>query len=315
MILCITLNPCLDKTLTVPPWRPGDLVRGVAIREVIGGKGNNVARALQRLGRAPVPVTFLGGPTGTACEVMLRQDDGLHPIVIPTAAPTRVIETIRTESTDDQTAFFDPDPAITPSEVDDMIHRVEKALRGNVAALTLSGSSPSPATHGLYSDFIAMANARRIPVFLDTYGPPLDTIWGFWPTAIQLNRREAAAHLRKPTLSDADADALLHKWARHGVACAIITDGPNPVAIQLRGKRYRAIPPRVQAVNPIGSGDSLLAGLVDGWLKRLDPEPLIRHALACAVANALVWDAGAIDLATVEKWSEEIQVETMPPGA
>ena len=50
MILCITLNPCLDKTLTVPPWRPGDLVRGVAIREVVGGKGNNVARALQRLG-------------------------------------------------------------------------------------------------------------------------------------------------------------------------------------------------------------------------------------------------------------------------
>ena len=243
MILCITLNPCLDKTLTVPPWHPGDLVRGVAIREVVGGKGNNVARALQRLGQAPVPVTFLGGPTGTACEVMLRQDDGLHPIVIPTAAPTRVIQTIRTESTDDQTAFFDPDPAITPSEVDEMIQRVEKALRGNVAALTLSGSSPSPATHGLYSDFIATANARKIPVFLDTYGPPLEAIWGFWPTAIQLNRREAAAHLRKPTLSDADADALLHKWARHGVACAIITDGPNPVAVQLRGKRYRAIPP------------------------------------------------------------------------
>ncbi len=315
MILCITLNPCLDKTLTVPPWRPGDLVRGVAIREVVGGKGNNVARALQRLGQAPVPVTFLGGPTGTACELMLRQDDGLHPIVIPTAAPTRVIETIRTESTDDQTAFFDPDPAITPSEADEMIHRVEKALRGNASALTLSGSSPSPATHGLYSDFIAMANARRIPVFLDTYGPPLEAIWGFWPTAIQLNRREAAAHLRKPTLSDADADALLHKWARHGVACAIITDGPNPVAVQWKGKRYRAIPPRVQAVNPIGSGDSLLAGLVDGWLKRLDPEPLIRHALACAIANALVWDAGAIDPAEVARWSEEIQVETTSPGA
>ena len=46
MILCVTLNPCLDKTLTVPPWRPGDLVRGTAIREVVGGKGNNVARAL-----------------------------------------------------------------------------------------------------------------------------------------------------------------------------------------------------------------------------------------------------------------------------
>ena len=47
MILCVTLNACLDKTLTVPPWRPGDLVRGTAVREVVGGKGNNVARALR----------------------------------------------------------------------------------------------------------------------------------------------------------------------------------------------------------------------------------------------------------------------------
>ena len=58
---------------------------------------------------------------------------------------------------------------------------------------------------------------------------------------------------------------------------------------------YRAIPPEISAVNPIGSGDCLLAGLVDGWLSGLEPEPLFRHAIACAVANALVWDAGAID--------------------
>ena len=48
MILCVTLNPCLDKTLTVPSWRPGELVRGTRVREVVGGKGNNVARALKR---------------------------------------------------------------------------------------------------------------------------------------------------------------------------------------------------------------------------------------------------------------------------
>ncbi len=148
------------------------------------------------------------------------------------------------------------------------MHRgVEEALRGDVAALTLSGSSPSPVTHGLYSDLIALARARRIPVFLDTYGPALDAIWGFWPTAIQLNRREAAAHLRQAGLSDDDAAGLLHEWHRHGVVWGVITDGPRPAAIMYRGRRYRATPPPIEAVNPIGSGDSLLAGLVDGWLE------------------------------------------------
>src|SRR4051794_35259602 len=163
MILCVTLNPCLDKTLTVPSWRPGDLVRGTGVREVVGGKGNNVARALKRLGRTPRPVTFLGGATGTRCAELLRRDDGLDPIVVESQASTREILTVLTESTTDQTAFFDPDPAISPAEADALTERVEQALSaGDVSALTLSGSSPGPATHGLYSDLISLAKARRI---------------------------------------------------------------------------------------------------------------------------------------------------------
>jgi len=310
MILCVTLNPCLDKTLTVPSWRPGDLVRGRAVREVVGGKGNNVARALSRLGRKPRPVTFLGGPAGVHCEALLRADDGLEPLVVRTEASTRVILTVRTEASAEQTAFFDPDPSIAPAEAEALVRLLEQALRSeSVEALTLSGSSPAPATHGLYGDLIALARARNVPVFLDTYGPALAAIWGFWPGAIQLNRREAAAHLKKPLATDLDVAGMLRNWHRHGVACGVVTDGPNPVSILWRGRRYRAIPPVIQAVNPIGSGDALLAGLVDGWLGALDPEPLFRHAVACAVANALVWDAGALDPAEVSRWAERVVVE------
>ena len=310
MILCVTLNPCLDKTLTVPAWRPGDLVRGTAVREVVGGKGNNVARALRSLGRQPRPVTFLGGSVGSHCERLLRADDGLDPIVVPTESPTRVILTLRTEGTSEQTAFFDPNPAITLEEGEALATCVERELAsGAIDALCLSGSSPSPATHGLYSGLIAMAQARSVPVFLDTYGPALTAIWGFWPTVIQLNRREAALHLRKSEASDRDVAALLDEWSKRGVQCAVVTDGPNPVTIVHRGKRYRAIPPQITPVNPIGSGDCLLAGLVDGWLSGLEPEPLARHAVACAVANALVWDAGAIEINEVERLRDQVVVE------
>jgi 1-phosphofructokinase family hexose kinase len=310
MILCVTLNPCLDKTLTVPGWKPGDLVRGVAVREVVGGKGNNVARALKRLGRSPRPVTFLGGTVGKHCAELLHRDDGLDPIVVPTEAPTRVILTVLTQSTTDQTAFFDPDPVITTAEVEALLDRVEQALsQPGVSALTLSGSSPSPATHGVYSDLISLARGRRIPVFLDTYGPALDSIWGFWPSVLQLNRREAAGQLRKPSLSDDDVLGLLANWNRHGVNFGVVTDGPNAVLIQVREKRFRAIPPPVTAVNPIGSGDCLLAGLVDAWLTGADSEPMLRHALGCAAANAVVWDAGAIDTDLVKRFAGEVVLE------
>lgn len=302
MILCVTLNPCLDKTLTVPAWQPGDSVRGQSVREVVGGKGNNVARALTRLGRPARPVTFLGGAVGDHCAALLQRDDGLDPLITPTEAQTRVILTVRTEDSPLQTAFFDPDPAINASEAESLFHRVEGALaEGTVTGLTLSGSSPAPVTHGLYSDLIALARSRRIPVFLDTYGPALEAIWGFWPQVIQLNRREAAIHLRKPSVTDDDVLAMLESWARHGVRFGVVTDGPGPVLIRHRHATYRATPPPIDAVNPIGSGDCLLAGLADAWLSGLDPEATIRHAVGSAVANALVWDAGAIDPEEVKR--------------
>jgi len=310
MILCVTLNPCLDKTLTVPSWRPGDLVRGVAVREVVGGKGNNVARALKRLGRSARPVTFLGGSVGQRCGELLHRDDGLDPITVLTEASTRVILTVLTQSTTEQTAFFDPDPAITPAEADALIDRVQQALsQPGVSALTLSGSSPSPATHGVYSDLISLGRTRRIPVFLDTYGPALEGIWGFWPSVLQLNRKEAAGQVGKSAVNDQDVLSLLANWHRHGVTCGVVTDGPNPALVQVREKQYRAIPPAIDALNPIGSGDSLLAGLVDAWLAGTDTEPMICHAMGCAAANAVVWDAGAVDPEQVERFAREVILE------
>ena len=173
MILCVTLNPCLDKTLIVPPWEPGDSVRGVAVREVVGGKGNNVARALCRLGRVARPVTFLGGTVGAACERRLRVDDALDPVVIPVEACTREILTVRTQDTPRQTAFFDPDPVITAAEADSLHQRVADTMAaGTVEMLTLSGSSPCKTTDTLFNDLIALRGGSGFPSFSILTGPP-----------------------------------------------------------------------------------------------------------------------------------------------
>src|SRR5262249_34174834 len=72
--------------------------------------------------------------------------------------------------------------------------------------------------------------------------------------------------------------------------------------------------PQLDAVNPIGSGDSLLAGLVDGWIDQLEPEALIRHATGCAVANAMTWDAGAIEPAEAARWADPGGSEPLAQG-
>jgi 1-phosphofructokinase family hexose kinase len=296
MILCVTLNPCLDKTLEVDSWNPGDSVRGRSTCAIVGGKGNNVARALSRLGRRARPVTFLGGSVGEDCHIRLVRDDSFDPIVVPTKAETRVILTVRSNDGSEPTAFFDPDPEIEPDEAAALVSAVEDELNaGGIDAITLSGSSPCEATKGVYADLIALAKSRGTPIFLDTYGAALAAVWGFWPDFIQLNLREAAAHLGKASPSDSDLDRLLFGWSRRGVKIALITDGPRNVRIVVEGKKLLAIPPKIEPVNPVGAGDCLLAGLVDATLAGLDPCSRLRRGIACATAATLVWDAGAID--------------------
>lgn len=310
-ILCVTLNPCLDKTLTVPPWQPGDNVRGTSVREVVGGKGNNVARALKRLGHTARPCTFLGGSTGHRCETLLNRDDGLDGIFIPTKAETRTILTVRTGDTAEQSAFFDPDPAISTAEAAQLHFMIDQELKsGHVQALTLSGSSPSAATHSAYADLVLLARQNAIPVLLDTYGAALKHLGLASPDILQLNRKEVAGQLgiSQDSISSDDIFLWLQARIQSGTRLAVVTQGPDSVLAATAEGLWQATPPAIQPVNPIGSGDCFLAGLTTATLSHKSTEETLKYAVACAVANALVWDAGAISADSVHAITTHVRV-------
>ena len=149
-----------------------------------------------------------------------------------------------------------------------------------------------------------------MPVFLDTYGPALEAIWGFWPSVIQLNRREAALHLHKPSASDGDVIGLLRNGPATESSAASSPMAPNPVLICHRGKPLRAIPPRITPGQPDRLGRLPARGTGRRLARAgIDPEPLFRRAVGCAVANAMVWDAGAIDPAEITQWRDQVIVE------
>lgn len=310
-VLCVTLNPCLDKTLVVPHWNPGDNVRGKSIREVVGGKGNNVARALRRLNVAARPVTFLGGSTGRRCAELLSCDDGFEPLIVDSVAETRTILTVRTGESANQTAFFDPDPQITPEEADRLRKLIETSIeKFEVAALTLSGSSPAMSTHGLYADFIHLARNGGVPVLLDTYGPAMKHASTSVPDVIQANRKEVAGALgiSVETVTEPELLQWLMNWIARGTRLAVVTQGPDAVLAASAEGCFRVIVPKIEPVNPIGSGDSVMAGLCRCMLENASTQETLRYAVACGVANAAVWDAGAIDADMVSVFAEVIEV-------
>ena len=184
---------------------------------------------------------------------------------------------------------------------------------GHVQALTLSGSSPSVSTHRLYGDLIRLARESGITVLLDTYGMALKSLDSAGPDLIQLNRKEVAGilGLQSDELTESQIFDWLKGWVEKGTRLAVLTQGPEDVLAVSNEGFWRAVPPKIQAVNPIGSGDCFLAGLTYASMRSESAQFQLKFAVACAVANACVWDAGAISIELVEPWISQIHVHQL----
>lgn len=292
MNLCVTLNPCLDKTLVVPPWKPGEhQVRGRAFGQVVGGKGVNVARALRRLGCETQPAMFLGGELGQLCHRLLQEQDGFAPIVTWTQAPTREILTVRTEDTADQTGFFDPNPAILPRERDELAAKLAQVFAGGAAWCAMSGSSPCRVTDDLYALLVRHARAAGVRTLVDTYGDCLNLALEAVPDVVKLNRQECEQALRTELDSSEAIRAALRHLREYGIAFVAVTFGARGMAAAWDECVAAWKPPAIKLVNPIGAGDAMTAGLIDALFRGDEPSHAFRWAMACAVASVEHWVA------------------------
>ncbi len=305
--LCVTLNPCLDKTLVVPDWQPGEhQVRGNSIHQVVGGKGVNVGRGLGTFGRSVCHFLPLGGWIGQQCEQLLRGTESLEPIIVKTEAPTREIVTIRTSATDDQTAFFDPNPTIRPRERAAMDAEFRMQLAYDYAWCVMSGSSPSTVTDDLYGDFVGHCHRYGTRTLVDTYGPSLNYALAAKPDVVKLNRLECEAAIGQPLDSSEQVMRAL-EWIRgHGVGTVIITFGAKGAVAATDDRLLCLQSPRVDVVNPIGAGDALAAGWVDADLKGWSFEEKFRWAVAASASSVRHWVACHIELDDVQEICESL---------
>jgi len=103
---------------------------------------------------------------------------------------------------------------------------------------------------------------------------------------------------RKLTMPE-DGKTSLDALRGWGSAWAVLTLGEQGALFAAGDRRWSARPPKVEAINPIGSGDAMTAGLMAGLVRGLPPEECFRLGMAAAAANTLTWDACRFDAAAV----------------
>jgi len=293
VILTITLNPCVDRTIYVDRLRVGEIIRARRADVIAGGKGNNVARIVKALGEPVRPVILVGGETGQLITRLLRERDGLSPETCLIRESSREVVTVLAERTGAQTAYVEPGPQVTPDEANAFLHVVTPKLDA-ADLVVLSGSVPCPTMNEAYAQLIASARERSIRTILDTRGQALRLGVKAGPTVLNCNRDEVGQLLGRGPATAADARDAAREIQARGLDLVTVTLGPDGFVACSDSECWHVRPPEVEVVNPVGAGDALVAGLAVGLVRNLPTEELLRFAQAVAAATLTHWHAGTL---------------------
>lgn len=284
MIITVTPNPVLDRTLTVPEIVLDEVTRAVGTREDWGGKGFNVSRALRALGKESVAIGFIGGPTGEKLKKGLASL-GIATDLIPIAGETRMNIVITDTPARHYVKVNEAGPTIRSEEVAALLDNATKrAKAGDFWALC--GSLPPGVPPDFYADLISRLQSRGAKALLDTSGEPLRLGIAARPYAVKPNLQEAAAWLGKAASFPQDVAQAVDNLLELGITLVALSLGADGLMLASPSWRRWARPPEVVARNPTGAGDALVAGLLYGLSERMSLDEVARWGVAAGTAAA-----------------------------
>jgi 1-phosphofructokinase len=306
MIITVTLNPTLDKTLSVPRLQPGAVHRAQVLREDLGGKGVNVSRALRALGIASRIVGFIGGRTGQAMQSgLLAAGFDVH--FIDVGGETRQNLTLLDEASGQYTKINEAGPTVGPHHVTALQIQVEQMARaGDLWALC--GSLPPGAPPDLYARLIEQVQGCGGRAFLDSSGLAFRAGLAAQPFAVKPNSEEAAELLQQPLHGDDEHCFAARRLQAEGVRLVALTRGAQGLVLAMDEDLLIASPPPVTARSPIGAGDAALAGLLWAVSDRCDAVETARRAVACGTAAAMQEGTALGDRVLIEKLLSQVKV-------
>ncbi len=306
VILTVTLNPSVDIQYRVNHFKENHVHRAAAVSKTAGGKGLNVTRVLQQLGEEVTACGFTGGHLGSFIEEELNSHGIMHNFT-PIAGETRNCIAIIHEGK--QTEILESGPIIAEKEIKTFLTTFQE-MAEKVEVVTISGSLPEGVPENFYQQLIDIAVKANKRVLLDTKSSLIQNTLEnqHIPFLIKPNKEEfeELAEIKCPQKED--VIEALRKPIFNVISWVMVTLGKNGAIAKHGDKIYQVICPSVEAVNPVGSGDAVIAGLAAGSRRRLEGKDFIRFGIVMGVLNALEEQTGSICLKRLDYYLDQIEV-------
>jgi 1-phosphofructokinase family hexose kinase len=296
MIITVTLNAAIDKSLAVPNFKLGRRHRTVDQRTMAGGKGVNIARTLKALGQPVIATGFAGGATGTHIVEQLTEESILNDFV-RIREESRTNTSVLDPTTGEQTEINERGPAVSAREVELFRDKLLYLARG-AAIVVFAGSLPRGVEPDLYATLIRELERMDVVTVVDTDGEPLRQAVRAEPDVVSPNVLEAEELVGHEFASEQERLLAVGEIVALGPREAIMTLPDGCVAQVMVGGQRRLKRARVEQREPIaksGSGDAFLAGYLTARYEGRAPDQCLRFGVACGAESTARLGAGLID--------------------
>jgi len=305
VIYTLTLNPAIDRELQVPAIAFGEVLRASAHRVDVGGKGFNVSRALRAMDTDSVALGFVGGHAGEMiAEGLSRLRIGTDFVRIA-GGETRT--NVSVVAPDRHLKVNEAGAAVTREEELRLVEKIRALARAG-DWWVLSGSLPPGASTGVYAEVIRIVNAAGGRALLDTSGPALAAGCAAGPYLAKPNAAEASELTGLPVESPEQVRAAALAVHRTGVANVLVSLGKRGALLSDGAEAWLAVSPAVEERNPVGAGDSMVAGLVWGLSRAMRLEEALGWAVASGAAAASLAGTAFGSTAMVGELVKRVQV-------
>jgi 1-phosphofructokinase/tagatose 6-phosphate kinase len=315
MIITVTLNAAIDKTLAVPNFRLGRRHRTVQQTTMPGGKGVNVARALKTLGQPVIATGLAGGPTGTRIVEQLTQLSVLSDFVA-IGEESRTNTAVIDPTTGEQTEINERGPAVTEQEIESFVEKLLYLAKG-ASVCVFAGTLPRQVDVDVYAGLIRDLRKLGVLTIVDTEGDPLRRAVRAEPDVISPNVLEGEELVGHEFNDEEDHIIAVREMVHLGAREAIMTT-PDGCFAHVHGDDhphgsealYRVTVPKgtVEPRATVGSGDAFLAGFVAARYTGRSPAECLAYGVACGAESTQHLGAGLVDPGQVERLLSEVDV-------
>jgi len=258
MIVTLTPNPSLDRTVSITDLQRGEVHRATASRLDPGGKGVNISRALTAHKARTLAVLPAGGPQGHLLAELLA-DAGIAVAIVPISGSTRAnLALVEPDGT--TTKINEPGPLLPGSEIEALLAGAVDTLAEQPSWLVGSGSLPPGVDDDLYAGLVRRCRAAAVRVAIDASGRPLRLAVAAGPDLIKPNLEEFEELVDRPLNTLGDVLDAANDLVTSGVGTVVVSLGGQGALLVSASMIAHAVAPVAAPLSTVGAGDALLAG-------------------------------------------------------